>query len=303
MTERYAVIGQPIAHSQSPRIHRLFAAQTGADLCYEAIEVAPGALADTLKHLHAGGYRGLNVTLPHKAAVAALCESVSDRAKIAGAVNTLVRTPTGWSGDNTDGEGLLRDLRRLGFEVAGKRVLLLGAGGAARGILKPLLDKKPAGLTLSNRNPWKPEELAESFKPFGPIRACTHIALKGDRYDLIVHATSVGYTGKFLRLPGQLLAEAGACYDLSYGDAHTPFAQWAREQGAQRIADGLGMLVEQAALSFQLWRGRMPDAAAVLKELRSTVGHAENSENSSPAKSRKSGMCTEERNSRGDSVD
>ena len=266
--DRYAVIGQPVAHSQSPRIHQLFAQQVGAELSYDKIEVEAPVLEQDLKRLYADGYHGLNVTLPHKTTVGALCESVSDRALLAGAVNVLRRTPTGWSADNVDGAGLMRDLARLGFEVGGKRVLLLGAGGAARGALKPLLDAKPAELTLSNRNPWKPEELAEHFKAHGRVRPCTHIALKGDRFDLIINATSVGHTGQFLKLPGQLLADGGACYDLSYGPAYEPFAQWARAQGAARLADGLGMLVEQAALSFEFWRGVLPQTAPVLAALR-----------------------------------
>lgn len=300
MTDRYAVIGQPVGHSLSPRIHRLFAAQAGADLRYEAIEVAPAALAETLERLRAGGYRGLNVTLPHKAEVAALCEAVSERARIAGAVNALSAGGVGWRGDNTDGEGLLRDLARLRFAIAGKKILLLGAGGAARGILAPLLDGKPAELTLSNRNPWKPEELAEQFRPHGRIRPCTHIALKGDRFDLIINATSAGHRGEMPKLPGPLLADGGACYDLSYGQAHAPFAAWARSQGAAHVADGLGMLVEQAASSFQLWRGTRPDTTAVLAALRSADLAAADS---SPAPPRKSGLSTDERNQRGDPVD
>jgi shikimate dehydrogenase len=298
--DRYAVIGQPVAHSQSPRIHALFAAQVGADLRYEAIEVSAETLAETLKRLHDDGYRGLNVTLPHKTAVAALCEAVSDQARLAGAVNTLKATGTGWSGYNTDGPGLARDLQRLGFVVDGKRVLVLGAGGAVRGILKPLLEMHPGELTLSNRNPWKPEELAEQFKAIGRIRPCTHIALKGDRFDLIINATSIGHTGQWLRLPGQLLADGGACYDLSYGQSHLPFAAWARAQGCTRIADGLGMLTEQAAGAFEIWRGKRPNTPPVLSALRAAAAKPEET---SPAAPRKSGLSTDERNMRGDSID
>jgi shikimate dehydrogenase len=299
-TDLYAVIGQPIAHSLSPRIHAAFAAQFGADLSYGAIEVAPEALADTLRRMHGENYQGMNVTLPHKTGVAALCEQVSARAQLAGAVNTLMRTGSGWAGDNTDGEGLMRDLARLGYAVSGQRVLLLGAGGAARGILKPLLDMKPAELTLSNRNPWKPEELAEQFKAHGRIRPCTHIALKGDRYDLILNATSAGHSGQWLRLPGQLLAEGGACYDLSYGKAHAPFAEWARAQEGTRIADGLGMLIEQAAEAFRLWRGQRPDTAPVLALLRPS---GTSSEGSDPAAAKKSGRSACDRETHGDPVD
>ncbi|HUP92317.1 MAG TPA: shikimate dehydrogenase [Solimonas sp.] len=266
--ERYAVIGQPVGHSLSPRIHALFAAQTGQALGYEAIEVAADVLAATLARLHAEGYSGLNVTLPHKLAAMALCGALTERASLAGAVNTLSRTGEGWAGDNTDGTGCLADLQAQGMNPAGKRVLVLGSGGAARGILKPLLDAKPAELVLSNRNPWKPEELAEQFKPHGAIRPCTHLALKGDLFDLVINATSAGHAGQAVKLPFQLLAPGAACYDLSYGKVHAPFRAWATEQGAAKIADGLGMLVEQAALAFELWRGVRPQTAPVLQELR-----------------------------------
>lgn len=267
--DRYAVIGSPVQHSQSPKIHAQFAAQTGQALSYEAIEIAPEALATELQRLHVEGYRGLNVTLPHKLAAMKLCEGVSERAQLAGAVNTLVRSDGGWQGDNTDGAGLIADLRdNLKIALAGQRVLVLGAGGAARGILKPLLEQRPAELVVSNRNPWKPEELAEQFKPHGKVRPCTHLALKGDRFDVIINATSAGHDGRAPRLPGQLLAAGGVCYDLSYGKAFLPFADWARGQRAAQVADGLGMLVEQAAVSFELWRGVRPATAGVLQALR-----------------------------------
>lgn len=266
--DRYAVLGQPIAHSKSPFIHAAFARATGQKLSYEALEVAPDALAETLKQLHVEPYLGLNVTLPHKTAVAALCESVSERAQQAGAVNTLTRTDTGWAGDNTDGAGFIADLDRLGIAIEGKTMLLLGAGGAARGLIAPLLARQPRELALSNRNPWKPEELAERFKPLGNIVPRTHLSLKGDTYDVIINATSAGHTGAMPRLPGQLLAKGGAAYDLSYGAAHAPFAAWAKSQGAGLIADGLGMLVAQASLAFALWRGVMSDMAPVMASLR-----------------------------------
>ena len=266
--DRYAVIGQPVAHSLSPRIHTLFAQQTKQPLSYEALEIAPEALADTLKKLHADGWRGFNVTLPHKLAVAALCESVSERAQLAGAVNTLIRTDSGWRGDNTDGVGLIRDLKTQGIAVTGKRVLLLGAGGAARGVIKPLLDEKPAELTLSNRNPWKPEKIAAEFKPHGNIRPATHLSLRGDHFDLIINATSAGHGGVMPRISTDVLDKNGACYDLSYGNAHAPFATWAKQQNAAKLGDGLGMLVEQAAASFELWRGTRPATDHVLTALR-----------------------------------
>lgn len=270
--DRYAVIGQPISHSKSPVIHALFARQTNQSLSYEAIEIAPAALAEHLKRLHGEGLLGSNVTLPHKQAVATLCESVTERAQLAGAVNTLVRTDTGWSGDNTDGEGFVNDLSRLGIVLTGRRVLVLGAGGATRGILGPLLAARPSILVVSNRNPWKPEELAEAFKPLGPIVPRTHVALKGDRYDVIINATSAGHDGALPMLPGPLLADGGDCYDLSYGAASQPFCKWSRSQKAACSSDGLGMLVEQAASSFERWRGVRPDTAPVLAELRRQMG-------------------------------
>ncbi len=266
--DRYGVIGQPVAHSLSPRIHVLFAQQTKQSLSYQALEIAPENLVDTLKKFHVDGWRGFNVTLPHKPAVAALCESVSERAQLAGAVNTLIRTDSGWRGDNTDGIGLIRDLKNQGIAVTGKRVLLLGAGGAARGVLKPLLDEKPAELVLSNRNPWKPEKIAAEFKPHGNIRPATHLSLRGDRFDLIINATSAGHEGVMPRISADVLTKNGSCYDLSYGRTHAPFAAWAQQQNAAKIADGLGMLVEQAAASFELWRGVRPSTAPVLSELR-----------------------------------
>ena len=265
---RYAVIGQPIVHSLSPRIHPLFAQQSGISLSYEAIEIAPADLAARLQQLHAETYEGLNVTVPHKAAVAALCESLSERARLAGAVNCLKRSDSGWIGDTTDGEGLVRDLSRLAIAASQRRVLLLGAGGAARSVIGSLLALQPRELVIASRNPWKPEELAERFKNLGPLRPCTYYALKGDRYDLIINATSAGHAGTLPRLPRELLADGGACYDLSYGKAHAPFAAWAREQQAATLADGLGMLVEQAAASFEIWFGKSPDVEPVLAALR-----------------------------------
>jgi shikimate dehydrogenase len=268
MSERYAVIGQPISHSRSPQIHSAFAQQTSQSLSYGAIEVAPAALADTLSDLHAQGYAGINVTLPHKIAVIALCEDVSARAKLAGAVNTLIRTASGWRGDNTDGEGFISDLQRLGIAVAGRRVLVLGAGGAVRGILESLLLAMPAELVVSNRNPWKPETLAEDFRSVGTLLPRTHLSLKGDQYDLVINATSAGHAGQMITLPPDLLAKGADCYDLSYGKAFAPFAAWARAQHAARVEDGLGMLVGQAAAAFALWRGVRPQTAPVIAALR-----------------------------------
>jgi len=268
-TSRYAVLGQPVAHSKSPLIHARFAAQAHQSLRYEAIEVAPADLATALAAFHAEGWQGFNLTLPHKTAAMALCKTHSEAAERAGAVNTLIRTEEGWHGDNTDGTGLVRDLtRNLGVTIKGKRIAVLGAGGAARGILAPLLAEIPRELVISNRNPWKPEDIAAALKPLGNIVPRTHLSLKGDRFDLIINATSAGHHGEIPRLPPALFATGAVAYDLNYGKAAEPFLGWARAQGASIVSDGLGMLVEQAAEAFRLWRGINPDTAAVVAELR-----------------------------------
>lgn len=268
--DRYAVLGRPAAHSQSPRIQQAFARQFGHELSYEKIEVGPEQLGRELARLHAEGYQGLNITLPHKLAALAAAAEKTPRAEIAGAANVLIRLEQGWRADNSDGEGLIRDLRNnLGLTLAGKKILLLGSGGAARGILKPLLDEKPAQLTISSRTPWKVEKIAAAFAKFGLVTPRTHLALKGDRYDLLINATSAGHEGQVPRLP-QGLIEGGVCYDLSYGHAFEPFRTWAQTQNAARVADGLGMLVEQAAVSFELWRGQRPKTAPVLAQLRAS---------------------------------
>jgi len=272
MTDRYAVIGQPIAHSLSPRIHQQFARSLGVTLCYEAIEISADRLEMMLPRLHSEHYLGLNVTLPHKTAVSALCEKHSERAELAGAVNVLVRSATGWCGDNTDGEGFLCDLDRLGIALQGRRVLVLGAGGAVRGILAPLLSRAPAEVVVSGRTPWRPEEIAKVFAALGPIRPASHLALKGDRFDLVINGTAAGHEGTVPRLPQGLFADGAAAYDLSYGKAAEPFLAWAEAQGAALRSDGVGMLVEQAAASFALWRGQRPETAPVLAALRESGG-------------------------------
>ncbi len=261
--KRFAVIGHPVAHSRSPLIHARFAEDTGIALQYSTLDIAPDDLAARVPALFAEGWDGFNVTLPHKAAVAALCADVTPRAALAGAVNTLVRGADGWQGDNTDGVGLVADLRALGIPVQGRRVLILGAGGATRGILGPLLAEAPAQLVVSNRNPWKPEALAEAFQAVGTVIPRTHLALKGDAYDLVINATSAGHGGTVPRLPDGMFSAGADAYDLSYGTAHGPFASWAMAAGASRVHDGLGMLIEQAAESFERWHGVRPPTAAL----------------------------------------
>ena len=269
MTDRYAVIGNPIAHSKSPRIHTLFAARTGQDLVYEAILGPQGGFADCATAFRAAGGRGLNVTVPFKQDAWVWADRLSTRAERAGAVNTLKLDEDGVLGDNTDGAGLVRDLEtNLGCTLAGRRVLLLGAGGAARGVLAPLLAAGPAAVTIANRTPDKAAELALRFGDLGLCYGRSYDELAGERFDLLINATAAGLSGEVPPLPEGLLADAAWCYDMMYGDEPTAFVRWARAHGAAHAADGLGMLVEQAAEAFLIWRGVRPDTAPVLAALR-----------------------------------
>jgi shikimate dehydrogenase len=268
--DRYAVLGQPVSHSLSPRIHRQFAVQTHQQLIYEAIEVAPEQLAGTIADFFAGGGRGLNITVPHKLAAYALAGRLSARAQRAGAINTLlVERGSGLlEGDNTDGAGLIHDLLfNLKVAIRAQRVLILGAGGATRGILGPLLDQQPRELCIANRNPERARVLAELFADLGPVRSATPSELQGTQWDLIFNATSASLSGDLPELSPALLAPACLCYDLAYGSGPTAFMHWAHNHGAARSASGLGMLIEQAAEAFELWRGVRPDTAPVRAQL------------------------------------
>jgi shikimate dehydrogenase len=267
--DRYAVIGHPIAHSRSPQIHALFARQTHQHLVYDAIDVAPQELAPRLREFFAGGGRGLNVTVPHKEAVIACCSSLSARVRTAGAANTIVREPTGeLRADNTDGAGLVRDLtHNLRIAVAARRVLLLGAGGAARGVLAPLLELKPRELVIANRNVERAQTLASAFAALGAVRASGFAQLDGMHFDLIVNATAASLQAEVPPLPPGVLGAGTVCYDLFYAGNATRFTHWALQHGAAQAHMGLGMLVEQAADSFYLWRGVRPDTAPVLAAL------------------------------------
>lgn len=271
--DRYGVMGNPIDHSQSPRIHRLFAAQTQQALEYNAISVAPGELAAAVDGFRRDGGRGLNITLPFKRDAWVYADILSARAERAGAVNTLVFRDNGEAlGDNTDGLGLVRDLvENHGLMLADKRILLVGAGGAARGVIGLLLDKKPAKLIIANRTSGKAVELAMLFNRLGPVSGYSLDALQGFRFDLIINATAASLEGEMPPLPAGLVAEGGWCYDMMYGSTLSPFMSWGLAQGALQAVDGLGMLVEQAAESFWLWRGIRPDTAAVIAELRRSL--------------------------------
>ncbi len=267
--DRYGVMGYPISHSRSPVIHRLFAIQTGEQIQYELLQVAPGKLEMAVRQFQRTGGKGLNITVPHKAEVAKLCDHLSERASTAGAVNTLSFRDGEIYGDNTDGFGLLRDLVvNLGLSLEDANILVLGAGGATRGIIGPLLEMQPESLRIANRTLGKAQALVEQFALAGPVSACRfNVVPVTEPYDLIINATSAGLQGDSPPYPGAAVSEQTVCYDLSYGLKPTPFSIWAREQGAQRSLMGWGMLVEQAAESFRIWRGVRPDTAPVLKQM------------------------------------
>jgi shikimate dehydrogenase len=268
---RYAVIGHPVAHSLSPSIHAAFSRQTGIPLEYVAIDATPEGFDAALAEFAAHGGAGANITLPHKRRAAAICGNLSERARRAGVVNTLVRTVTGWDGDNTDGVGLVRDLtERHGQDLRSRKVLLIGAGGAAQGVAPALLDAGIADLFIVNRSGDRTDALADAlgepmrvhpryFRDLGTIGS----------FDLIINATSTGHTGgESVSLPGSLIAPRCDVVDLAYGEAAIGFLSWARASGADHTIDGLGMLVEQAAESFKCWHGVRPDTEAVYADLR-----------------------------------
>ena len=271
-SHRYAVFGHPVAHSLSPRIHAAFAQQTGIVLEYTAIDAAPHDFVAALDRFADDSGAGANVTLPLKEAAFAICAQTTDRARRAGAVNTLTRNEGQWHGDNTDGAGLVRDLTaNLDFALAGRRILLLGAGGATRGVLLPLLDSRPTRLTIANRTVAKAEALSTLFAARAGdcvLDACGFDALAGRRFDLVINATAASLADELPPLPPGLYAEGALAYDMMYARAPTRFMRAALADGAARVADGLGMLVEQAAESFTLWRGVRPDSAPVLAALR-----------------------------------
>ncbi len=266
MTDTYAVFGNPIAHSKSPRIHAEFARQTGQDMRYAALLTPLQDFTETVLAFRAGGGRGANVTVPFKEAAWALCGRRSERAELAGAVNTLKFEGEEIYGDNTDGAGLVRDLTaNLGVPLAGRRILLMGAGGAARGVLGPLLEQRPDALFIVNRTADKATALATLFAGRGAVAGGGYDAARGP-YDVVVNATAASLAGDLPPLPEDVFAPGALAYDMMYG-RDTPFLAFARGRGA-RAADGLGMLVEQAAEAFFLWRGVRPLTAPVIALLR-----------------------------------
>lgn len=276
MSDHYAVIGNPIAHSLSPHIHCAFAEQTGEDLLYSKLLAPLDAFAECARTFFTEGGCGLNITLPFKLEALDLADQLTDRAAAAGAVNTLLCQEDGrLLGDNTDGAGLVADLcRNLGWGIRDKRVLLIGAGGAARGALLPLLAEQPAHLHLANRTAIKAEQLADDFSRYGDLSGGGLQGLRS-RFDLVINATAASLDNTLPTLPEQLFTAGGKAYDMVYAAGPTPFVHWARTQGVP-ASDGLGMLVGQAAESFYLWRGVYPQVAPVLTQLRRELGKKNN---------------------------
>jgi len=269
--DRYAVFGHPIQHSKSPRIHQLFAEQTGQQLEYTAQDVPIEDFKRSVAAFFIQGGKGLNCTVPLKGLAYDYAEHKTERAALAKAVNTLALQADGsLLGDNTDGIGLVTDLTtNHGIALANKRLLILGAGGATRGIIAPLLALAPDTTVIANRNIEKAQLLADYFAGNGQISACGFEALAGQQFDLIINATSASLTDELPPLPEQLLAEQGSCYDLAYSNAPTAFVRWGLAQHAVKSLDGLGMLVEQAAAAFALWRGVKPNTQPVIDLLNS----------------------------------
>jgi shikimate dehydrogenase len=270
--DRYAVVGHPVTHSRSPFIHARFAAQTKQSLEYGRIDVTPERFEAVVLDFFAGGGRGLNVTVPHKEAAARLAETLTPRAADAGAVNTLYLSDDGrLAGDNTDGVGLVTDIEaNRGYPIKGKHVLLLGAGGASRGVVGPILARSPCSLTIVNRRAERAVELAERFASRGAVTGGDYELMQTGSYDLIVNATSASLTGSLPPLPSSIDTNTAA-YDMAYSDSGTPFTRRLEELGAHRVWQGYGMLVEQAAEAFFVWRGIRPDTRSVLGELESGV--------------------------------
>lgn len=266
--DRYAVIGNPIAHSKSPLIHRLFAEQTQQSLDYQAVLVPLGEFESKLGELFAQGLRGCNITLPFKQNAWAFAHELSPYAQIAGALNTLMLRPDqSIYGHNTDGLGMMRDLLvNKQITIQGKKVLVLGAGGAVRGIIQPLLEAQPALVQLANRTAATASELASTFQPYGEVIGGGFEMIKSS-FDVIINGTAASLQGELPDLPANCLSEGGVGYDMMYSSEPSPFMRWAYEQRAQGVFDGLGMLIEQAAEAFELWRGIRPDTRPVFAAL------------------------------------
>jgi len=271
--DAYAVMGNPITHSRSPDIHAAFAKQTSQRIEYTAIQVDLGGFEQAVGNFFANGGKGLNVTVPFKQEAWQLVDELGEEAKQAGAVNTLLMNAEGQLlGRNTDGIGLVRDLlQNHGGVITDKRILLVGAGGAARGVMQPLLDEKPATLVIVNRTPDRAHNLAQVFSGRGNVSGVGFDDLGDQSFDLIINATAASLQGEVPPLPDTVCAENCWCYDMMYSAEPTPFVTWGQQHGAIKSVDGLGMLVEQAAESFFLWRGVRPETTSVIQSLRGAL--------------------------------
>jgi len=275
MPDAYALFGFPVHHSWSPFIHGMFARQTGQQMSYRLFESPPERFRNDALEFFSGGGAGANVTLPHKRAAADFVNELTRRAQLADAVNTVVRRDGHLVGDNTDGAGLLADLtRNLQLRWSSPRILLLGAGGAARGAMEPLLSLRPELLVIANRTVDRAVTLAREFAELGPIAGCEFSKLEHRRFDLIVNATSASLHGDVPLVPIDVVGSTTTCYDMAYGAGDTAFVAWAKRLGAARAEQGWGMLVEQAAEAFELWRGVRPDTGPVLGVLRQRAAKA-----------------------------
>ncbi len=269
MTDKYAVIGNPVAHSRSPEIHAAFARQSGDDIDYVRLLAPLDGFRDCVERFRSARGKGANVTLPFKLEACRLATRLSDRAEQAKAANTLSFADDAICADNTDGVGLTRDIEQnLGCAIARRRVLLMGAGGAARGVLQPLLARQPQRIVIANRTRERAASLAQQFARYANLEAAEYSRLAGMEFDIVINATSASVSGDVPPLPESVFAPGSLAYDMMYGPAAMPFLRFARAGGAARIADGLGMLVEQAAESFFIWRGKRPETAPVIAALR-----------------------------------
>ena len=273
--DAYAVMGNPIAHSKSPQIHQLFAQQTQQHITYQAILVDVGGFEQAVGNFVATGGKGLNITVPFKQDAWKLVDQRSQRAELAGAVNTIiVNQDHTLTGDNTDGVGLVRDLiQNHGITLQAKSILLLGAGGAARGVLGPMLQENPTHILIANRTPDRAHELAKQFSTQGQVKGCafTALAQQSHAFDIIINATSASLHSEVPDIPTSVINPQSFCYDMMYGAKSTAFMRWATQQGATQSVDGLGMLVEQAAESFYLWRVVRPQTQEVIRAIRQSL--------------------------------
>ncbi len=281
--DQYGVVGHPVAHSLSPFIHHslspfihgIFARETGEEMSYRLFDIAPADFREWTRDFFVQGGRGLSVTLPHKIAAADFAEDLTPRAVQAAAVNTLMARADGILGDNTDGAGLVRDLcDNLSLVITGRRILVIGAGGATRGVLGPLLGLAPAELVIANRTPERAATLAAAFEDLGELRGVGFEEVSGGPFDILINATSASLSGEIPPIAPGAIGPQTVCYDLAYGKSATAFVEWARRQGCARALQGLGMLVEQAAEAFRLWRGVRPATAPVLAALRQRAASA-----------------------------